>query len=136
MTTLQELINRINVWTPIYAMSDVRKVNALDQAIRELRRKHQPYWTLRKTTLRVFDGVNLYPIASDHERLAFLSSTKENPDFADQPRYVFTSYKDFVENSTYRNNIAEIYENYTRMLAVKNKTNLNLTSTKLNEGET
>ena len=136
MTTLQELINRMDVWTPIYAMSEVRKVNALDQAIRELRREHQPHWLLKKTTLRIFKDVFLYPVDSNHGRLAFLSSSKGDVGYNDQPRFVYTSYKDFIENAEDRNLLAEIWENGVEMLAVRNKTDEGLTNTQLNNAET
>jgi len=135
MTQLQNLLNRIDVWTPIFSMSEPRKVNAIDQSLRELRRKYQPAWTLKKTTLRVQKGVLLYPVNSNHGRLAFLSSSKDG-DFVDQPRFVFTSYKDFVEDSSYRNDLAEVWENGARMLAVRNITDTNMTSVKLTEAET
>jgi len=126
----------MNVWTPIYGMSDVRKVNALDQAIREFRREYQPNWTLNKTTLRIFNNVLLYPTNSNHGRLALLSSAKDGVGFSEQPRYVNTSYKDFLENAEDRNQMAEVWENASKMLAIRNRTDAAMTDTKLNGGET
>jgi hypothetical protein len=134
-TTLSNLITRMNVYTPIFAMDEVRKVNAIDQAIRMFRVNNQPPWSLKKTTLRVFQDVYEYPTASDHAQLAFLSNQNLNRSFGEQPRYVFTSLKDFVEDPTYRNLMAEIWQNGTRYLGVRDKTNTGYTSTLLDSAE-
>jgi hypothetical protein len=116
-------------------MDEVRKVNALDQAIRELRMNIQPPWTLKKTTVRIFSDVYTYPIASDHQKLAFLSSSKDTDSFADQPRYVYTSIKDFIEDPTPRNVIAEVWDSGVKTLGVRNKTDDHLTSLTLDSAE-
>lgn len=134
MLSLSYLIGRMNIVTPINNKEEVLKVNAIDQAIRNLRRTIQPPWTLKKTTLRVFQNVLEYPKASDHARLAFLNDQKDLG-FNDHPRYVFTSIKDFYEDPTYRNSIAEIWNNGTRYLGVRNKSDDNLTSVTLDNAE-
>lgn len=126
--TLANLIGRMNLYTPINNKGEVLKVNAIDQTIRKLRRKIQPPWTLKKSTLRIFADVLEYPIASDHARLAFLDDKKQNETFSERPRYVFTSIKDFYEDLTYRNDLAEIWDRGTRYLGVRNKTSPGLTS--------
>lgn len=128
MTTLQELINRMNAYTPIRNMDEVLKVNALDQAIRMFRMNNQPPWTQKKTTLRVFQNVPLYPTASDHAHLAMLDDPLgQDNDFGQHPRYVFTSLRDFLETPTGRNLVAEVWQNGTKMIGVRNYTSVDLT---------
>jgi hypothetical protein len=124
----------MNSVTSVNNKEEVLKVNAIDQAIRNLRRTIQPPWTLQKSTLRLFSGVLEYPKASDHARLAFLNDQKDQ-NFGSHPRYVFTSIKDFYEDPTYRNTIAEIWNGGTRYLGVRNKTDDSLSSVQLDSAE-
>lgn len=136
MTTLDNLIGRMNAYTPIYNMDQVRKVNALDQAIRMFRVNNQPPWTMKKTTIRLFSGVLQYPIASDQAQLAFIDNQLgTDQSFFSHPRYVYTSLKDFYEDPTYRNSIAEIWENGTKTLGIRDKTSQNMTSSIVNSAE-
>lgn len=128
MITLANLVARMNIYTPINNQSETLKVNSIDQTIRKLRRSIQPPWTLRKSTMRIFRDVLEYPMASDHARLAFLNDQKAQESFGERPRYVFTSIKDFYEDSTYRNDIAEIWNRGAKYLGIRNKTSTNLTS--------
>ena len=134
-TSLANMINRMNVWTPIYNMDEVRKVNAIDQAIRMFRQRNQPPWVSKKSTMRIFQDVFIYPLAPDHAQLEVLSDPNWNQDFFEQPRYIFTTLKDFIENPSYRNYIADIWVNGTRMLGVRNKTNRGLTSSLMDSAE-
>lgn len=128
-TTLQQLINRMNAYTPIRNMDEVLKVNALDQSIRMFRMNNQPPWTQKKTTLRIFSNVFLYPTATDHEQLAMLDdSLGSDESFGEHPRYVFTSLRDFLEDPDPNNTVAEIWQTGTRFLGVRNKTNSGLTN--------
>lgn len=128
-TTLQQLLNRMDAYTPVRNMDQVLKVNAIDQAIRMLRMRNQFPWTQKKTTLRIFDSVYLYPPASDHEQLAMLDDPLgQDGDFGEHPRYVFTSLRDFLEDPDYRNSVAEIWQGGSRLLGVRNKTDVGLTS--------
>lgn len=126
--TLANLIGRMNIYTPINNKGEVLKVNSIDQTIRKLRRKIQPPWTLKKSTLRIFSNVLEYPMASDHGRLAFLDDQKQDETFSERPRYVFTSIKEFYEDPTYRNDLAEIWNRGAKYLGVRNKTSPQMTS--------
>lgn len=128
-TALSTLISRMNVYTPIFVLDEVRKVNAIDQAIRMFRMKNQPPWVLKHSTLRIFQDVLTYPVASDHAQLAFLDDQLvKNEPFGDHPRYVYTSIKDFSEDPTPRNTIAEIWQSGAKFLGVRNNTATGLTS--------
>lgn len=127
-TTLSTLIARMNAYTPINNVDEVRKVNAIDQAIREHRMNMSPPWVLQDSTLRVFQDVLMYPVPSDYYDLAILDSDKQNVPFGQRPRYVFTTLKDFLEDPTPRNTMAEVWDGGVRFLGVRNKNNDNLTS--------
>jgi len=135
-TPLSYLITRLNFWTPILTKDDALKVNALDSAIRDLRRSLNPQWTLKKTTLRIFSDVLEYPLATDHAALAILDSNDQDKPFGDRPRYVFTSIRDFYEDPTYRNDVAEIWNNGTKYLGVRNTSEDDMGSTTVDEPAT
>jgi len=120
ITLLSLLIERMDRYQTIAQIEEQYKVRDLDEALRTLRRRHQLPWLLQKSSLKVFDEVLEYPVASDHDELAFLT-TSENKSYRNRPRYRFTSLKQFYDDPTYRNEIAEIWDGGTRYLGVKNK---------------
>lgn len=127
-TTLQELLNRMNAYTPIANLSEVIKVNAIDQSIRAFRMSNQPPWTLQKTTLRVFINQELYPVPTDFERVAIIDDQLgQDSDFGQHPRYTFTSLRDFLEDPSGGNAIAEVWQGGTRFIGCRNNTNPGMT---------
>lgn len=128
-TSLAFLINRLNAYTPVRNMDEVLKVSALDQAIRMYRTTSNPPWAKKKSTLKVFTHVPLYPIPSDFAQLSILDDplTKDR-DFGEHPRYVYTSVRDFLEDPTSgRNTIAEVWESGSKSLGVKNISDSDMT---------
>jgi hypothetical protein len=139
-TKLNDIINRMNVWTPIYNKDETLKVLAIDESIRGLRRMIQPPWVLKKSTLRVFEDVLVYPIATDHAELAYIDNqTKEtdnqNSVYESKARFRFTSLQEFYENPDYRNDLAEIWDTGTKYLGIRYQPK-NATNTTLNNAET
>jgi len=124
---LSTLLARMNIFTPVFVIDEVRKVNAIDQAIRAYRVLVSPPWVLQKTTLRLFKNILTYPVPSDFAALAILDSQSNQTTYSDRPRYVFTSLTDFLADPDYRNRIAEIWEGGIKALGVRNKTQDNLT---------
>lgn len=128
LTTLSTLLNRMNRYQPISTIEEQYKVNDLDEALRTLGRSVKTPWLLKKSTLRVFKDVLVYPVASDHDELAFLSSQKKDQ-FAN---FYYTSIQEFYENYyNQRNDLAEIWENGTKYLGVRYDDSSNLSSQKL-----
>lgn len=119
-TTLSNLINRMGNYSPVYTIEEARKVAALENAIRKVRRTFNPPWTLQKSTLKTFSDVFLYQTASDHAHLAYLDNQKTK-DYPNKARFVYTSLQEFWEDPTNRNQMAEIWDNATKMLGVNNK---------------
>lgn len=117
-TKLSTLLNRMNRYQPISTIEEQYKVNDLDEAIRTLSRKINTPWSLKKTTLRVFDNVLEYPIASDHDELAFLTTPKEKL-LEGRPNFYYTSIKEFYENYNDRNDLCEIWKNGTKYLGIR-----------------
>jgi len=119
-TLLSTLLNRMNRWQAIYRNTEEQYlVYDLDEALRNLMRTHQLPWTLKKTTLRVFDEVLEYPTASDHLKLAILEGQEEN--YADKPKPYYTSIKEFYEDPNNRSSVAEIWDQATKFLGIRNK---------------
>lgn len=107
-------------FTPIYTIEEARKVNALEEAIRMLRRTFSPPWTLQKSTLKSFQGVFIYSVASDHDHLAYLDNQKTQ-DYPNKERFIYTTLQEFFEDPTNRNQMAEIWDNGTRKLGINLK---------------
>lgn len=117
-TPLSTILARMDRWQAVYTTEEQYKVKDIDAAIRRLRRKFNPPWALKKTTLRVFPDVLLYPVESDHAALAHL----ENPtakSYGDTFRGVYTSLKQFLEDPDDRNDIAEVWDNGERFLGIR-----------------
>jgi len=109
-------------------------VRDLDEALRRRRRKHLFPWTLQKSVLKVFDDVLEYPVATDHDELAYLDLTKETS-YENKPRYRYTSLQQFYEDPDNRNQMAEIWDAGTKYLGVRYKDIVRGTKL-LNEAET
>lgn len=132
-TNLSDILSRMDRWDSIVSQEEQYKVRDLDSAIRKLRRRTVLPWTLQKSTLRVFQDVLEYPMASDHDELAFMDNEKKS--FAEKPRFRFTSIKEFYEDINYRNDLAEIWDGNDRFLGIRYRTK-NASSVLLNNAET
>ena len=131
--TLSRLLDDMGFYQDIERVEEVFKVRALDDALRHFRREVQAPWAVQQSTLRVFDNVNVYPTASDHDELAFFDRT--TGEWRVKPDFRFTSMKEFFENNTRRNDLSEIWDAGTKMLGIRYKDS-NLGSQVLNNAET
>ena len=121
-TKLSTILNRMDRYQSVYTTEEQFKVRDLDEALRTLRRHTQTPWTLKKSTIRIFDDVLEYPIAPDHNSLYFLDKQQSNTFqsfFNDSARFYYTSIKEFYEDPDYRNDLAEIWDGGTRFLGVR-----------------
>lgn len=115
---LSTILNRMNRWTTIYRNTEEQYlVYDLDDSIRALLRDHRVPWQLKKSTLKVFSDVLEYPVASDHNTLAFLQGQEE----FNRPDFNYTSIEEFYNDPNSFSQIAEIWDNGTKILGVKNK---------------
>lgn len=105
-------------YQPISTIEEQYKVRDLDEALRTLNRTVKTPWSKKKTTLRVFKDVLVYPVASDHDELAFL----ENPKNTIKANFYYTSIQEFYEDYNNRNDLTEIWENGTKYLGVRYNT--------------
>lgn len=104
----------------ISVVEEQYKVRDLDEAIRALRRSINPPWTLKKGTLRVFQDVLEYPIASDHKNMAYFDNQKKKF-WSNDARFLYTSLQQFYENIDDRNNLAEIWDQGTKYIGLRYK---------------
>lgn len=119
-TLLSTIINRMNRWQSVYRNTEEQHlVYDLDEALRTLQREHQTPWTLRKSTLRVFSEQLEYPEASDHLRLAYIEGQEES--YEDKPKPYYTSIQEFYEDPNNQSQIAEIWDQGSSFLGVRNK---------------
>ena len=119
LTNLSTLINRMQRWQVLSTVEEQYLVRDLDEALRTLKRTIRPPWNLKKGSLKVFSGVLEYPVASDHDELAFLDDPKNPSYYSDRPRFRYTSLKEFYENPDDRNDLAEIWDEGTKYLGVR-----------------
>ena len=119
-TLLSTIISRMQRWQPIATIEEQYLIRDLDEAIRARRRKIRLPWHLKKGTLKIFDEVLEYPIATDHDELAYLDIAPDK-EYADKARYHYTSLQQFYEDPTNRNEIAEIWDNGEKYLGVRYK---------------
>jgi hypothetical protein len=98
-------------------------VRDLDDAIRTLKRSYDmPFYQI-KSSLKVFSGVYEYPTAIDHDYLIYLERSQQDLGFANKLRARYTSIQQFYEDPDYRNQIAEIWQNNSLVIGVRDKNN-------------
>jgi len=134
-TLLSTLLSRMNRKQTIDTVEEQYKVRDLDEAIRTIRRAVQFPWTLKKSTLRVFDGVLEYPVAADHDELAFLDNPNEQ-NWGSKFRPTYTSVQQFYQDPNNTDDLAEIWDSGTRFLGVRADRIIKGTSQILNNAET
>lgn len=133
-TTLAILLEEMNREKDIDNLEEQYKVKALDGAIRRLRRESVFPWTIKKGSLKVFNGVKEYPVASDHDELIYLDPTNLES-YSQAARFFNTSLQQFYEDvMSSRNLITEIWDGGTPMLGVNYK-DLGLESIELDNAE-
>lgn len=120
-TSLSNLLNRLNRYQTLDAISEVYKVQDLDEAIREIKREHNLPFLQKQATLRVFPGVLLYPPAEDHDYLTYLDTNNQNVQYGNRMRMRYTSLQQFYEDLDYRNTVAEIWDGNSLMIAIRDK---------------
>lgn len=118
-TLLSTIINRMGRYTTLKSVETQDLVRDLDEALRTLKRKTQLPWALKKSTIRVFKNVLEYPVASDHDELAFLDDPRNPDSYEDRPRFKFTNHQEFIENPDFRNDLAEIWDQGTLYLGIR-----------------
>ena len=129
-TPLSTLINRMTRYQEFKSnveQSDL--VRDLDEALRNIRQKYQFPWNLQKSSLRYFSGVYIYPVAPDHDSLAFLDDSHDPMVYEARPRFRYTSIQQFQENPDWRNQIAEIWDSGVKYLGINYNTQLTLNET-------
>ena len=117
-TSLSILLNRIRRWQALVATEDQYLVRDMDASLRAKRKKYPFPWNLQKGSLRVFSDVLEYPVATDHDELAYLDDSKSK-EYGTKARFKYTSLKEFYQNPDDRNDLAEIWDGGTRMLGVR-----------------
>jgi hypothetical protein len=119
-TSLAIVLSRMNRWTFSFQVNDATKTRDLDEGIRGIRRKMPLPWNMKRGSLRVFDSVDEYAPATDHDELAYLDVSR-NISFPQKAQFRYTSLKQFKEDQSNRNEIAEIFDGNQRILGVKYK---------------
>lgn len=122
--TLNNLLNRMDRYQDVATVEAQYKVRDLDEAIRTQRRTIKPPWAIFKSTLRIFENVFIYPVASDHDYLAYLDNQLTNQQSPStngnlSAYFVYTSLEQFYEDTNNRNKLCDIWDKGTRYLGVK-----------------
>lgn len=121
LTSLANLPNRENRYQSLDAISEVYKVNDLDEGIRAVKRNHHLPWLVKQSTIRVFSDVLLYPPASDHDYLVYMDTTQDQQPYGYRMRARYTSLQQFFEDPDYRNTLAEIWDTNGLVLGIRDK---------------
>lgn len=119
--TLSVLLDEINIHKDLNNIETQFKVRAIDKAIRSLRRASVFPWAIKKGSLRVFKGVDQYPVASDHDEMLYINDSSVSQ-YADTARFHNTSLKQFFQDvMSARNLMAEIWDGGTKYIGLKYK---------------
>ena len=118
------LLNRMNRYQVAATTEEQYKVRDIDEALRTLRRTVLPPWAIKQTTIALFKDVLVYPVAGDHEQLAFIDRQLEDgTSRANRPsaRFVYTSLKEFYEDDNFRNKLCEIWDGGDKFIGARYK---------------
>ena len=122
--TLDNLLNRMNRYQDVATVEEQYKVRDLDQAIRTQRRAIKPPWALKKTSLRLFENVLVYPVPPDYDYLAYLDNPLINQTSPSQlgqqsAYFVYTSLEQFYEDTNNRNKLCDIWDSGSHYIGIK-----------------
>lgn len=120
-TTLSNLLTRMNRYQTLATIAELYKVQDLDEAIRDVKRKYRLPFLSRLETLRVFPNVLLYPIPSDYDYALYMDTDDDTVPYGERMRARYTSLQQFYEDLDYRNVIAEIWDTNNLMLGIRDK---------------
>lgn len=118
-TLLSTIIARMQRWQEVLPTEEQYLVYDLDEALRTQIRSYNFPWTLKKSTLKVFSEILEYPVADDHNALAYIDGKEET--YGEKPRPYYTSIIEFYQDPNNLSSIAEIWDTGTRYLGVRNK---------------
>lgn len=105
---LSTILADINSFQTIQTIDEPTKVRWIDQAIKNDAPSYKLPFRLKKSTLRVFDGITHYAFPSDYDEMSYLDNDEQ--EYLDRARFKFQSYNEFEEDKDYRNDLAEIYD--------------------------
>ncbi len=131
MISLQRLLNTMDRFQTVYVTDEPFKVRDIDTALRTIRKTYNFPWNLKKSSIKVFDGVFEYPVDSDFKEIAYLDNSKNG--YGNKARFVYTSIQQFYEDANNRNKLCELREGETKLLGIKY--NLGNSSTLLSNAE-
>lgn len=120
-TSLSSILTRMSRYQTLDAISELYKVQDIDEAIREIKRDHNLPFLQKRGSLRVFPDVLLYPPATDHNYLIYLDTNNQNVQYGNRMRARYTSLQQFYEDLDYRNTVAEIWDGNSMLLAIRDK---------------
>jgi len=123
LTPLSTILSRMDSFASVSTIEEQYKVRFLDDAIRTIRENTQLPWNTKKTTLRVFNDVLVYPTASDHDELAYLDNNEKT--YGNRARFTTTSLQQFMEDASSRNKLTEVWDGGTKYLGINYKNNSN-----------
>ena len=106
MISLQRLLNTMDRFQTVYVVDEPFKVRDIDTALRIIRKTYNFPWNLKKSSIKVFDGVYEYPVDSDFKELAYLDNSKKG--YGNKARFVYTSIQQFYEDANNRNKLCEV----------------------------
>jgi hypothetical protein len=137
-TLLSTLLNRMNRYQTVATIEEQFKVRDLDDALRTLKRVHNLPFYQKRSSLKVFSDVFLYPPASDHDYLIYLDQMPQNAPYPQKLRARYTSLQQFYEAPDDRNQIAEIWTSNNLSIGVRLNavSSMNLTSQTLDSAQT
>ncbi len=101
----------------VYTIEESFKVKDLDEALRSVKRDYNFPWSIKKSTLKIINGVNEYSVPTDFKDLAYLDNSKSG--YGNKARFVYTSLQQFYEDAGSRNKLCLIWDGDTKILGAK-----------------
>lgn len=132
LVKLATLIENMNTFQEILTIDEATKVRRIDMVLRDDNTGYKMPFRRKQSTLKVFDGVTIYPAPSDYDEISFLDN--EELSYADRARFRYQSFDQFLQDIDNRNDLCEIMDGEQTMIGCRYKTK-NASSRLVNNAE-
>lgn len=108
LVKLATLLETMNQFQTVQTVDDPAKIRWIDVALNDDDTDYKLPFRRKQTSLRVFDGIVIYPAPSDYDELSYVDNDELS--YSNRARFRYSSYNEFFEDKDNRNDLAEIMD--------------------------
>ncbi len=120
LVKLSTILLNMNQFQTVSTVDEPTKVRWVDMALRDDEIDYKLPFRRKQSSLRVFDGVLVYPAPSDYDELCYVDN--DEMFYADRARFRYQSFNEFFEDKDNRNDLCEIMDGETTFIGCRYQT--------------